>query len=111
MSGRIGAAKRPLIEEDRGLTITARGKIIQSPTMFGIKSGSKYSYSYIAGKIQAEFCDSEEVDSVATDRQSVMDTPQGIALREWAMTKLSNISDELTEIRKNAREKIIRKKR
>lgn len=108
VSGWIGAARRPLIEEDRGLTITARGKLIQSPTMFGIKSGSKYSYSYIAGEIQAEFCDSEEVDSVATDRQSVMDTPQGIALREWAMVKLSSISDELTAIRKSAREKVIR---
>ena len=108
VSGWIRAARRPLIEEDRGLTITARGKLIQSPTMFGIKSGSKYSYSYIAGEIQAEFCDSEEVDSVATDRQSVMDTPQGIALREWAMAKLSNISDQLTAIRKSAREKIIR---
>ena len=108
VSGRIMAAPRPLIEEDRGITIIARGKLIQSPTMFGIKSGSKFSYSYIAGEIRAEFCDNKDGDSVATDRHSVMDTPQGIALREWGAKKLVKISDELTEIRRNEREGFIR---
>ena len=107
VSGWIGATKKPLIEDDLGITITAKGKLIQSPTMFGIKSGSKYSYSYIAGEIRAEFCD-KEVDSVATDRHSVMDTPQGMALREWGADKLGKISDELTEMRKISREKTIR---
>lgn len=107
VSGWIGAANRPLVEDDRGITITARGKLIQSPTMFDIKSGSKYSYSYIAGEIQAEFCDAE-VDSVATDRHSVMESSQGIALKKWGIEKLGKISNELTEMRKDAREKTIR---
>ena len=108
VSGWIGAAKRPLIDEDRGIAIVAKGKLIQSPTMFGIKSGSKYSYSYIAGEIRAEFCD-KRVDSIATDRHSIVDTPQGIALRNWGANKLVEISDELTESRKVNREKVIRK--
>lgn len=107
VSGWIGAAKRPLVEEDRGITITAKGKLIQSPTMFGIKSGSKYSYSYIAGEIRAEFCD-KKVDSVATDRHSVVDTPQGITLRKWGAARISGISTELANARKAAREKTIR---
>ena len=107
VSGWIGAANRPLVEEDRGISIVANGKLIQSPTMFGIKSGSKYSYSYIAGEIRAEFCDSQ-IDSVATDRHSIVDTPQGIALRKWGADKLVEISDELTESRKVARERTIR---
>ena len=107
VSGWIGAARRPLAEDDRGVTVIARGKLIQSPTMFGIKSGSKYSYSYIAGEIQAEFCDAD-IDSVSTDRHAVMDTTQGIKLREWGAGRLAKISDELTEMRKNTREKTIR---
>ena len=105
--GWIGAAIQTLDEEDRGLTITARGKLIQSPTMFGIKSGSKYAYSYIAGEIQAEFCDME-YDSIATDRHTVMETPQGIALMEWGVAKIAKMADELTEMRKRAREKTVR---
>ena len=108
VSGWIGASRQPLVEEDRGITITAKGKLIQSPTMFGIKSGSKYSYSYIAGEIKAEFCDMD-IDSVATDRHSIVDTPQGTALREWGAAKLGNISKELANMRKDNREMTIRK--
>ena len=107
VSGWIGATVQPLDEEDRGLIITARGKLIQSSTMFGIKSGSKYAYSYIAGEIQAEFCDME-YDSIATDRHAIMETPQGIALMEWGASKISKIADMLTEMRKCAREKTVR---
>lgn len=107
VSGWIGAVQRPLVEEDRGITIIAKGKLIQSPTLFGIKSGSKYSYSYIAGEIRAEFCDMK-VDSVATDRHSVVDTPQGIALRKWGAAQLSVISTKLAESRKANRERTIR---
>lgn len=106
VSGTIMAARQPLSEDDRGITVTARGKMIQSPTMFGIKSGSSHSHSYITGEIRAEFCDGD-VDSVATDRQSVTDTPQGVALMEWGADKIGRISDELTRIRKTAREAAI----
>lgn len=105
--GWIGAAKRPLAEEDRGVVITARGKLIQSPTTFGIKSGSRYSYSYLAGEIRAEFCDMEE-DSIATDRHSIVDTQQGAALRAWGAEKIKKISEELVIMRRNAREKTLR---
>ncbi|MBI1658853.1 MAG: ATP-binding protein [Thaumarchaeota archaeon] len=108
VSGWIGATSQPLDEEDRGVTITARGKLIQSPTMFGIKSGKKFSYSYLAGEIRAEFFDEQE-DHIATNRQSLIwDTPQGAALMEWGAAKLGEISAELVEKRKAAREKAIR---
>lgn len=107
VSGQIMAARQPLIEEDRGITVTARGKLIQSPTLFGIKSGSKYAYSYITGEVRAEFCDMDK-DSVATDRQSITDTPEGAALAKWGADRLAKISEELTKIRKTAREKTIR---
>ena len=107
VSGWIGASKRPLAEEDRGITITARGKLIQSPSMFGIKSGSRYSYSYIAGEIRAEFCDMEE-DSIATDRHSIVDTEQGKTLRDWGVAKIRQISEELVTMKKAARERDVR---
>ena len=106
VSGWIGAAKNPLAEEDRGIAITSRGKLIQSPTAFGIKTGSRYS-SYLAGEMRAEFCDMEE-DSIATDRHSIVDTQQGAALRAWCATKLSRLSGELASMRKTAHKKTVR---
>lgn len=108
VSGWIGATKQPLNEEDRGVTITARGKLIQSPTMFGIKSGKKFSYSYLTGEISAEIFDEQE-DHIATNRQSLIwDTPQGAALMKWGAAKLAEMSAELVERRKTARETAMR---
>ena len=108
-SGRIMATFSPLDEEDRGLAIMARGKLIQSPTTLDVKSGEKYSYSYITGTIRAEFMDDEE-DLILTNRQSVMwDGPRGEALRAWCTGKLRKVSAELAEHRRGNQEKAIRK--
>lgn len=108
VSGWIGATKQPLNEDDRGIIITARGKLIQKPTMFDIKSGAKFSYSYITGEIEAEFFDMEE-DYISTNRQSLIwDTPQGITLQNWGSAKIKKISDEITVNRRTVHKKSIR---
>lgn len=108
VSGWIGATKQPLDEDSRGVIITARGKLIQKPTMFDIKSGGKFSYSYIAGEIRAEFFDMDE-DYISTNRQSVIwETPQGAALKEWGSVKIKKISDEIVVNRRTANEKSVR---
>ena len=107
VSGRIMASRRPLDEEDRGVIVTARGKLIQTPTDFGARGGSRHARSHIAGEVRAEFCDDAD-DSVSTDRHSVTDTPQGTALREWGAKRLGGISSELAKARRAAREKAIR---
>ena len=108
VSGSIMATASPLDEEDRGLTIMARGKLIQSPTTADAKSGAKYSYSYIMGTIHAEFMDDDE-DLVSTNRQSVIwNGPRGEALRAWCTERLKKVSSELAEHRRGNREKEIR---
>lgn len=108
VSGWIGASHLPLAEADLGLTIMARGKLIQKPTMFDIKSGGMYSYSYITGEIHAEFMD-DEYDLVATNRQSaIWDEPRGEALREWCTKKLREAASDLARERKAKRERVIR---
>ena len=108
VSGRIVASAKTLDEEDVGLVITARGKLVQAPTTFGVKSGGKYTYSYITGEISAEFLDEDE-DLVGTNRLSIIwDTPKGEALREWGARKLKDVSAELADSRKKRLEKSIR---
>ena len=109
VSGRIVASTKPLDEEDVGLVITARGKLIQSPTTFGVKSGGKHTCSYITGEISAEFIDDEEEDLVGTNHLSIIwDTPKGEAIREWGARKLKDVSAELADSRKKKRERSIR---
>ena len=107
ISGWVGATEEPLDEEDRGITITARGKLIQSPTLFDIKSGDKFYYSYITGEINAEFFDTAE-DLISTNRQSVIwDTPQGELLKRWGHSKLKELSNSIAEKRRQKNEKVL----
>ena len=106
--GWIGAMPEPIDEEDRGITILARGKMIEKPTFFGIKSGGKFSYSYMTGEITAEFFDQTE-DLVSTNRQSLIwETEEGELLKIWANKELRKISTELTENKREKREHVIR---
>ena len=108
VSGRIVASAKPLDEEDVGLAITARGKLVQAPTTFGARSGGKHTYSYITGEVAAEFIDEEE-DLVGTNRLSIIwDTPKGEAIREWGAKKLKEVSAELADSRRKRRERSVR---
>ena len=108
VSGRIVASRKPLDEDDVGLAVMARGKLVQRPTTFGIRSGGKHTYSYIAGEITAEFLD-EEYDMISTNRQEIMwEDARGEALREWGARKLRQVSAELAEARQGRRERAVR---
>ena len=107
VSGRIIASAKPLDEEDVGLVLMARGKLVQAPTTFGVKSGGKHTYSYITGEVSAEFIDEEE-DLVGTNRLSIIwDTAKGEAIREWGAKKMKAVSAELTDSRIKKRKKTV----
>ncbi len=107
VSGWIGATESTLDEEDLGVTIMARGKMIQRSTMFDVKSGNRFYYSYITGQIDAEFFDAE-LDLMSTNRQSVIwDTPQGDMLKKWGAGKIREISGKLAETRRTRSEEIL----
>ena len=106
--GTISTSKNPLAADDRGLTIMARGKLIQRPTLFDIKEGNKFAYSYITGEINAEFFD-EDSDLISTNRQSLIwEDPRGEALKKWGTKVLREVAEEFTRERRDNREKSIR---
>ena len=108
ISGWIGTSNKPLDEQERGIVIMARGKLLQAPTTFESKVGEKYLYSYIVGELNAEFLDEEE-DLISTNRQSlVWETPEGSVLKEWGQSQLKTISKEWEEFRRENKEKTIR---
>jgi hypothetical protein len=108
VTGWIGSGNLPLDEDDRGIVIMARGKLLQAATMFGIKVANRYSFAYIAGFLNAEFMDQTE-DLIATDRQNLIwDSLQGEALKKWGEQKVSEFADFRASEIKNQREKAIR---
>ena len=108
VTGWIGAARDPLDESKRGITVLASGKLIQDNTFFDVKIGEKFSYSYIAGEIVAEFFDGKE-DLISTNRLSLIwETDEGEALRTWGNKELRRISEELSKKRREKREEEIR---
>jgi Histidine kinase-, DNA gyrase B-, and HSP90-like ATPase len=108
VTGRILATKEPLDERERGVVVMARGKLIQAPTTFEVKTGEKYTYSYLTGEIHAEFFDTT-ADLISTNRQSVVwESPEGLALMKWGQARLRQISEEWSREKRESRERVIR---
>ena len=108
VSGTIYAMKSALDADDVGLTVMARGKLVQKSTTFGVRQGDKYTYSRITGEITADFFDEEE-DLVSTNRQALIwESEKGEALQEWGKCKLVDISKQILADRKSRAEKPIR---
>lgn len=105
--GWIGALDRTnsLIDGiDRGISILARGKLVQEPFVFNAVVGQQYALSYIVGEIHAEFVDQTE-DTVSTSRNAlVWDSDTNIKLREWGQQKVNKIARAWGERRRNDNE-------
>ena len=97
VSGWIGALDRtnPIQDGvDRGISIMARGKLVQEPFLFNAVVGQQYALSYLVGELHAEFVD-EVDDTIGTNRNAlVWDTEPNTCLMEWGKKKIEQIARE-----------------
>lgn len=94
VTGKIFTTKKTLSENDRGIVLMSRGKLIESRTIFGVKSGDSYAYSYMSGELNVEFLDKQDNDLISTNRQSVIwDEPETIALNKWGTLVTQRIAN------------------
>jgi hypothetical protein len=108
IGGVVIAAKKPLRQDLRGLTIYVKGRLANDPEFFGVPESS-YAYSYITGYIDADYLDDHEEDVVATDRRSInWDSPEAAALRDHLASVLREVATLRRETRKNAKKKALR---
>lgn len=102
VSGWIGALKRTDTKSDhieRGISILARGKLVQEPFVFDAVVGQQYALSYFVGEVHAEFVDQDE-DTVATSRNElVWDSPSNVTLKHWGQQKVNKLAREWSERR------------
>lgn len=97
ISGWIGALDRTTPARDgvdRGISIMARGKLVQEPFLFNAVVGQQYALSYLVGELHAEFVDEVE-DTIGTNRNAlVWDTEANTCLMEWGKKQIEKIARE-----------------
>ena len=97
VSGWIGALDRTTPDADgvdRGISIMARGKLVQEPFLFHAVVGQQFALSYIVGELHAEFVDDIE-DTVGTNRNAlVWDTDANTKFMAWGRGEVNRIARE-----------------
>lgn len=86
-------------EESRGITVIARGKLVQAPWFFGLSGGvyGQHGLQYMTGEVIANWLDDKE-DLVATDRAGVMwEHPFAHPLQQWGQTKVKELLEKWVE--------------
>lgn len=108
ITGVVIAAKKPLRQDLRGLTVYVKGRLANDPEFFGVPESS-YAYSYITGYIEADYLDDHDEDVVATDRRSInWDSPEAAELREYLAKVLRDVATQRRETRRTAKKKELR---
>ena len=109
VSGWIGALDRTTPDADgvdRGISIMARGKLVQEPFLFNAVVGQQFALSYLIGELHAEFVDAGE-DTIGTSRNMlVWDTEANAKLMAWGQQQVKKIARKWAEKRQidNVRE-------
>ena len=109
VTGWIGTLPKPIKGDmQRGIVIMARGKLIQTPTLFEVSGGKELAYNYMLGELTADVFD-EKKDLVATHRGSIVwESEEGQSFKTWGFAKLKEISKEWSDERIAKRENVIR---
>ena len=108
VSGWIGAldrTRKDIEGIDHGITLMARGKMVQEPFVFDAIVGQQYALSYLVGELHTEFVDEAE-DTIGTSRNVlVWDTEANEALKEWGQKEVNKIAREWASKRSDDKRK------
>ena len=92
---RIGFFEDPIqVEELRGVSIFAKGKMAQKPFFFDLSGGisGQNALEYMTGQVQMDFIDEAENDLIATERQRInLQTVLGLKIKDWGIEKVKRL--------------------
>ncbi|NMM33631.1 MAG: hypothetical protein HHJ13_06480, partial [Phycicoccus sp.] len=104
-----GFTEKPIqVEETRGISVLARGKIAQAPFFFELSggAGSQLGLQYLTGEVTADGLDDEGSDLIATDRASVLwEHPAAQPLLDWGQAKIRELLREWSKGRREVQVK------
>lgn len=92
---RIGFFENPIsVEELRGISIFAKGKMAQKPFFFDLSGGisGQNALEYMTGQVRMDFIDEGSNDLIATERQRInLQTPLGKDIQAWGIEKIKRL--------------------
>jgi hypothetical protein len=98
----VGFTETPIPHEDaRGITVLARGKLVQAPFFFDLSGGAfgQHGMQYMAGEVIADALD-EERDLIATNRAAILwEDPRAQPLLGWGEQLVRNLLRKWAESR------------
>lgn len=102
----LGFTEKPIPNKElAGLSVVARGKLVQAPFLFQMSKGvtAQHGLQYLAGVVEADGLDDAD-DLVATDRASVLwEHPKAQPLLEWGQDRIRASLVEWAKRRANTR--------
>lgn len=103
VKGTIYASEKPLKPDLRGITLYARGRMVNSPEFFGVGESS-HAYSYLTGWIDVDYIDGGDEDLISTQRTSLRwEEPEAEELRFQLQEMLKKIEKDWRKKRKDSR--------
>lgn len=107
----VGFTKEPIRDEEaRGISVLARGKLVQQPFFFDLSGGAygQHGMQYMTGEVRADSLD-DDADLIATDRASVLwEDPRARPLLEWGEQKVRDLLREWAAQRQAESERHLR---
>lgn len=83
------------IEELRGVSVFAKGKLAQKPFFFDLSGGisGQHGLEYMTGQMRMDFIDNGVNDLIATERQRInLQSELGRKLRSWGIERIKLLS-------------------
>lgn len=103
IKGTIYASEKPLKPDLRGITLYARGRMVNSPEFFGVGESS-HAYSYLTGWIDVDYIDAGDEDLISTQRTSLRwEEPEAEELRLQLQELLKKVEKDWRKKRKESR--------
>ncbi len=84
------------VEELRGISIFAKGKLAQKPFFFDLTGGisGQNALEYMTGQMRMDFIDEGDKDLISTERQRInLQGSIGKSIKEWGIDKIKKFGD------------------
>lgn len=107
--GSIQSTETPIDEELAGISLFARGKLVNENSFYGLNISKNFAFSYLTGEIHVDFIDDDlDIDNVATSRGSlVWERDELHQLQAWLQRVIDSAAKEWKKKRQNKTKKLV----
>lgn len=111
IEGVIMTSEKPLKEDQRGIFLYARGKLVNPNEFYGVKATSSLAYNYMTGFLNVDYVDDFSKDFIITSRDGLIWEREELQpLKNWLKEQIQNIEKQWNDKRSEHKENKISEK-